>query len=290
MFNDTNKQGEPAAPSSVEPKRRNPKVNRPVMVKIGDIVLGSAGRRLDNRKVRQLQCAVSDQGLQNPIQVYRLKQIHKGKYGLAAGQHRLQAMKNLGHTVVPAFILTRRQAKVWRASENLHRKELLPLDRSEDIVSYAEHRLKLPNVKDGSPMMGGKQPHDKGYKKLEAALGIHRKRIAEAFAHHALPEAVKRQVRRLRKCNKLATLNSLVRLRSMDEQLRFIRERFETEPIEARSKKTTRIDRDFLAEGDPNIKSVLQKLNKAWRASGFRARFERETPKVQKAFLRQLLS
>jgi len=82
--------------SANEPELKLPKAKRPIMVKIDDIVLGNAGRRLDDRKTRQLECSISDQGLRTPIQIFHLKGVHKGRFGLAAGQHRLQAVKNLG--------------------------------------------------------------------------------------------------------------------------------------------------------------------------------------------------
>ena len=149
---------------------------------------------MDDRKVKRLERSIEDQGLRYPIHIYRLRQPHTGKYGLAAGQHRLRALINLGYDTVPAFVMKRKEAKAWKSSENLHRNELRALERSEDIVAYAKHRLNLQNVTNGISLKEGKQPHDKGYSKLAAYAEVDRKRIAEAHRYCKLPSAVKEMI------------------------------------------------------------------------------------------------
>src|ERR1700754_2214995 len=115
--------------------RRLQKCKRAVDIEIEDIVLGNGGRALDYRKVAQFEKSIQDQGFLQPIHVYKLKNPHEGKYGLAAGQHRLRALINLSYVNVHAIVITRRQAKAWRSSENLHRNDLRALERSEEIVA-----------------------------------------------------------------------------------------------------------------------------------------------------------
>jgi hypothetical protein len=127
---------------------------QPILVNISDIVLGNCGREVDDRKVRQLERSIADQGLRNPIQVYELSNDQQGKFGLAAGQHRLKAVKNLCWQKVSAVIIPRNEAKAWRASENLHRLELDELQKSLEIVEYATHRVELPGVNGKAPKGG----------------------------------------------------------------------------------------------------------------------------------------
>jgi hypothetical protein len=88
-------------PRGPDEGKQIPKPKRPIMVNIDDIKLGNAGRRIDNRKVKQIERSIADQGLRYPIQIYKLGVPHKGKFGLAAGQHRLHAVGNLGYRPCP---------------------------------------------------------------------------------------------------------------------------------------------------------------------------------------------
>src|SRR5690349_2457129 len=110
-------------------------INQVVDVKISDIVLrDSKERPFDLEKIEQLEASILDQGLRQPIHLYLLKAPHAGKYGVAAGRHRLQALIKLDEETVPAFIISRKKAKAWKWSENLHRKRLTALELSEHIV------------------------------------------------------------------------------------------------------------------------------------------------------------
>ena len=190
-----------------------PKPKQPILVNIRDIVLGNCGREIDHYKVEQLQRSIADQGLRSPIQLYRAGHPHKGKFGLAAGQHQLQAAKNLGWQSIPAVVIKRKEAKAWRASENLHRSDLNELQKSLAIVEYAEGRRELPGVKT-EVFRGGKQPHDKGYARLAAATGYNRKRIAEAYNHASFPKSVIKAILSHRKLNKCAKLNLIAEMKT----------------------------------------------------------------------------
>ena len=56
---------------------------------------------LDPAKVASLAESIIDKGLETPIQVRR----DKDRYVLVAGLHRLEALRALGETAVPAYIV-----------------------------------------------------------------------------------------------------------------------------------------------------------------------------------------
>jgi len=265
-----------------------PKPKQTIMVNVDDIVLGNSGRKIDDRKLKPLERSIADQGLRSPIQIYKLGDVHKGKFGLAAGQHRLRAVKNLGVQTIPAVIIKREQAKAWRASENLHRNDLSVLEKSLAIVEYAEERKHLQNVK--GVTKGGKQPHDRGYAKLAKATGYDRKRIAEAHAHAALPKSIKKAILERRKLNTRATLNDLAEMNSEEEQLRFIRGHLHAE--RSKNKPAMKIGKPTSSKA-PNSKRTdsmaVAALKSKWKATPFRSFYEKQPPHARKEFVLQML-
>jgi ParB family transcriptional regulator, chromosome partitioning protein len=276
-------------PENSENNTRVPRPKRPVLVNVDDIVLGNGGRKIDDRKVKQLERSITDQGLRYPIQIYKLGNSLKGKFGLAAGQHRLRAVKNLGFQTVPAVIIKRGEARAWRASENLHRNGLSPLEESQAIVAYAEERRRLPNVKE-DVAKGGKQPNDRGYKKLANAIGYDRKRVAEAYIHVALPDSIKKAILKQRKLNKRSTLNLLAKMKTEEEQLRFTRGHSHTEPSKIKS--TTKIGKPTPSKRPKSWKDsmALAALKRKWKASPFRPFYEAQPAGARMEFVRQVLN
>jgi ParB family transcriptional regulator, chromosome partitioning protein len=271
-------------------ERKVPKPKRPVLVNIADIVLGNSGREIDPPRVGQLERSIADQGLQSPIQIYKTGNPHKGKFGLAAGQHRLQAAKNLGWQSVPAVVIKRKEAKAWRASENLHRNDLNELQKSLAIVEYAEEREKLPGVKSEAPR-GGKQPHDRGYAKLAKATGYNRKRIAEAYNHASLSKSVIKAILTQRKLNKRATLNLLAEMKVEEEQLHFIREHSHAKPANTKpAAKMGRPNRSKRPETNWKDSISVKALKRKWKAAPFRKFYEQQPAGARKEFVHQLLS
>lgn len=271
-------------PTSAREEKNAPKPKRPVLVNVEDIVLGNAGRKIDDRKVKQLERSIADQGLRHPIHVYKLP---NGKFGLAAGQHRLRAFKNLGFQTIPAVIIKREQAKAWRASENLHRNDLNALEKSLEIVKYAEEREHLPNVK--AVTKGGKQPHDKGYAKLAKATGYDRKRIAEAHAHAALPKSIKKAILGRRKLNTRATLNHLAEMKTEEEQLRFIRGHSSAQRGSKATKKIGKPTPSKVPKSKRIDSIAVAVLKRKWKATPFRSFYEKQPAHARKDFVRQML-
>jgi ParB family transcriptional regulator, chromosome partitioning protein len=262
--------------------RRLAKVKRPIEIEIKDIVLGNGGRALDFPKVKQFEKSIADQGFLQPIHVYKLRRPHKGKYGLAAGQHRLRALLNLGYANVTAIVISRRQARAWSSSENLHRNELRALQRSQAIVRYAKQRMFLRRVKANDPPRGGRQPRDRGYKKLAKATGFDRKRIAEAYLHCALSSRVKKLIQG--NLNTRRTLNKLARMKNERKQLAYINSR-----LIAPSNVQKNGNRENLTSNGWGG-SPLKALEAAWKSSKIRKLFDKQPKSVRKKFVKRLLS
>jgi ParB family transcriptional regulator, chromosome partitioning protein len=277
-------------PRGLDEAKQISKPKRPILVNIDDIELGNAGRKIDHRKVKQLERSIEDQGLRFPIHVYKLYGPHAGKYGLAAGQHRLHAVRNLGYRTVPAVIIRRKQAKAWRAAENLYRNDLSMLEKSLAIVEYAKEREHLPNVK-AEVTKGGKQPHDKGYSKLAKAVGYHRDRVAEAYAHASLPKSIQKAILARRKLNTRATLNRLVEIETEEDQLRFVRARSQAEP--SKTKPEVKIGKPTPSKPQKkkwkNSMAVAALKNK-WKATPFRSFYEAQPAGARKEFVRQVMN
>jgi ParB family transcriptional regulator, chromosome partitioning protein len=277
-------------PTRTSEERKIPRPKRPIMVNVDDIVLGNGGRKIDDRKLKPLERSMADQGLQSPIQIYKTGNPHKGKFGLAAGQHRLQAAKNLGWQSVPAVVITREEAKAWRASENLHRNDINELQKSLAIVEYAEERKQLPRVKAGVPK-GGRQPHDEGYAQLARNSGYSRKRIAEAHLHATLPNSVKNAILARRKLNKRATLNLLAEMKTEEAQLRFIRGHSHAAP--AKKQAGAKISKPTPSKpptSKPKDSMAVFALKRKWEAAPFRAFYEAQPARARKEFIRQVLN
>lgn len=260
------------------------KPRRPKLIDVEDIILGNAGRKVDDTKVAQLATSILDQGLRNAIHVYRLKTPH-GKYGLAAGQHRLAAFRKLGLRKIPALVLKRAEAKAWRASENLHRNDSSPLQKSIDIVEYAKERLNLPEVE--KKMKGGKQPHDRGYSKLARVLNFSRRRIERAYQHVAMPNSVKKLILERDDLNKLTMLDEIAKMESEEEQLHY---------VQGKSRAASRRGRSVVRKPDKKVSEPLNlaevrnlsKLKIRWQKSGLEELYARQSSGVRAVFLRQI--
>ena len=74
-------------------------------------------------------------GLQNPPTVIE----RAGRYLLIAGRHRLEALRVLGEERVPFRVVdfSDVECRLWTISENLHRTELHPVHRAEQIAEFA---------------------------------------------------------------------------------------------------------------------------------------------------------
>ncbi|UGY21031.1 MULTISPECIES: ParB N-terminal domain-containing protein [Bradyrhizobium] len=255
-----------------------------IEVKLDDIELGQGVRRLDKVKLSQIEASIEDQGLRQPIHVYELNA--PGKWGVAAGRHRVQAMRNLGHQTASAIVISRLEAKAWQWSENLHRSNLRPLEYSEAIAGYATERENLPGVKRVAPR-GGEQPNDKGFNKLAKLLRIDRKRVADAQRHAALPNAVKKCIRKYGELNKLSIINSVADIEAEKKQLKYLKKLRSGGRSSIEDTKSSEQQRK--AKPSVFVTVPLERLEKEWSRSSFRKLYLLQRKAVQKLFVKKCM-
>jgi ParB family chromosome partitioning protein len=112
------------------------KTARPV--RIADIDVPQARRRIDPDWVETLATLFADHGQEMPISVVR----ENGRYRLIYGAHRLEAARRLGwveilaHISLPEDFRDAAEIKLREISENLARRELSVLDRAFDIAQW----------------------------------------------------------------------------------------------------------------------------------------------------------
>ena len=85
-------------------------------------------------KVGELVQSIRTLGLQAaPVVIER-----EGRFKLVSGRHRLEALRVLEYDDAPVRIVgfDDLQARLWTISENLHRNELTPLQRAEQVAEY----------------------------------------------------------------------------------------------------------------------------------------------------------
>jgi len=261
-----------------------------VLVNIDDIKIFRWVRPLDKKHVKRLAASIRDDGIKQPIHLFKLDYPEHG-YGIASGHHRFEAMKLLKKTSIPAFILTRDQAEVALWSLILLQPGLGILERSEAIVGYIKARSKLPTVNRLLPK-GGKQPHDKGFSKTSAELGYSRKLIASAHKHDALSSDIKETIKNAPHLNKRSILNRLCAMSSDADR----REYLDANPSKEPKRKKAKAQDDRVRELTPNAKrrkrkfnARMEKLREKLNSSAFKGYFFGSDYKVRKAFVRRFL-
>lgn len=95
---------------------------------------------------QSLETSIRNQGLLHPITVRKLR----SGYELISGRHRLEAVKRLGWTTVPAQVVDAddRKGEVMSLEENLRRTTLMGRARSEAITRLHELEVGDPDKKE----------------------------------------------------------------------------------------------------------------------------------------------
>ena len=132
-----------------EKKDAAEKSQRPPTYKVRDIEIAririrGKRRALQREKLRELIKSIDLLGLQTPITVRIIKRnlgwAKLKTFVLVTGQHRLEAMKRLGATTIPCFLMkgSKREARMWKISENIHRADLRALDHDEQVAEWVQ--------------------------------------------------------------------------------------------------------------------------------------------------------
>lgn len=175
-------------------------------IKVADVYVSDTRRPVDEAAVARLMNSIERLGLQTPISVRFVDNfdipgegVTDGVPILIAGRHRLEAVKRLGWERIPAIDTKADdiEARLWEISENLHRAELSPAERAEQIEEWRTLTLHTykQQVRNNSAPLGGAQPDEKGYRKTAGALGISEKSVRNAELIASLPQEVRDQAR-----------------------------------------------------------------------------------------------
>jgi ParB family transcriptional regulator, chromosome partitioning protein len=237
------------------------------------------GRRVLNANVVDaLARSIEDNGLHYPIDLYQLKGILNGNYGLIAGAHRLAAFEKLGRTTIPAKILSRQEKSAWQELENLLRAELTVLERSEALAALAT-KFRGKRATSG----GGAQPQDRGISEVERLTGYSRKLITEALLHISIPAELRRKLKDSRKHDDNRSLLTKIARTQPEDQASIVEELVSPSPAPAKNSERRAASPSFRVDG------AVKRLTAAWLDSEFRIEFEKETMAAQRAFLDSLL-
>lgn len=212
---------------------------------VEDVVVGEDHRACDEARVRDLAASISAVGLRHPITVRQIGKPGTFRFHwlLVSGRHRLEAMRFLERESIKAvkFNGTKRQAKLWQLSENLHRTDLDGLTFFEQIAEFVrlfekERRISGQNVRNprgrpqGGNALAARELPVPG--KTEAAK---RKLIERARAVAKLDDEVKAAIQKNGFRNRPSRLVAISKEPTVDAQMDKIRE------LAAHKTKSTRL-------------------------------------------------
>lgn len=118
-----------------------------IKVPVQAVIIPDSRRECDPEAVSQLADSMSAIGLKTPITIRMVKRDVDSDgsdaiadHFLVAGAHRLEAARSLGWSDIDAFVLEGDEvdARLWEIAENLHRRELNVLRRSQLIKDWVE--------------------------------------------------------------------------------------------------------------------------------------------------------
>ena len=132
------------------------------MISIENIVVGKRLRQVRQEAVDSLAKSIGEVGLMNPIVVTPISDAEgeeTGMFRLIAGNHRLEAYKQMGKTEIPATIGTGSELdqRLAEIDENLCRAELTHLERAEHLAERKSlYETVHPETRNGgAPGMAG---------------------------------------------------------------------------------------------------------------------------------------
>ena len=110
-------------------------------ISVKDLVTTEQIRKnMDPEDIQLLAESLKKVGMLNPITV---KPIGDGKYQVIAGHRRLEAAKLLGWQTVPCIVVSEAKNEFFiQFTENIHRKDLTPMEVAEVIGRYAATMMK----------------------------------------------------------------------------------------------------------------------------------------------------
>ena len=270
-------------------------------IKIADIkVKGERrARALNPGKVNELEQSISVLGLRDPITVRLVtKQIRWGKfkteYILVDGLHRLEAMKQAGHTTIPCFIIEadKRGARMWEISSSLHRADLTPAEYDEQLAEWV--RL----YEEGQPIGQNVQGQGRDRRKVSISEAVRRlpvkgknleakrKRVERALKSDSVSPEVKEEAKKAGVYNS-SNLRKIAAEKTVEDQLKLVHQLAapKTATGDTTKTKTAMPIKPLSAKHQ----KILVDLLKKWNASlPLKRAYADAPPNVREQFLAQI--
>jgi hypothetical protein len=159
--------------SHTEPVKKSPKLAPQGMIDIDALTIPERKRNVTKAGVEALKASIAKVGLLQPVVVWN----DSGKPTLSGGQHRVQAMRELGHTRIAYRLSTAKnalEAELAQLDENLVRSELSPSQRAAWQLRRKEVYLQLNPKSDkkggGGGAKGGKANKPESYQSHAAKI------------------------------------------------------------------------------------------------------------------------
>jgi hypothetical protein len=132
-------------------------------IEIDGIETGARLRQLNPARVDALVSSISEIGLRTPITVMTKRVDGETGFVLVAGNHRLEALRRLGHEFVDCIVMSEDEidAQIWEIDENLVRASLTPVEEAEHLSK----RKELWEAKQAEIQVEQVVPPEFGYKK-----------------------------------------------------------------------------------------------------------------------------
>lgn len=226
----------------------------PVALRIGQIHVGNRLRTVDQGKVDALKASIEELGLRTPISVVGSTlavSTPLQMVTLAAGAHRLEAMKQLGREYIAAIIRDEDDldAELWEIDENLCRAELTPADRALFVFRRKEIYL-MKNPETAQHVSGGRAKNSEGAsdklsfaESTAQATGQSRKTVErDASRGEKISEKALRMLRGTRH-DKGIVLDRLKGMRGEQEQEVYVRALFDADKATEHASKQIRTDK-----------------------------------------------
>ena len=156
---------------------------------VEDIDVGNRLRPIDEAAVGALAESMQRLGQLSPISVYC---PDDSTLLLVTGLHRLEAAKRLGWDEIDALFVTGNEIdrELQEIAENLHRSELTVLERDTLIGRWAE--LTAVKASQVETPLGGRQPSEKGVRKVANDLGLDKSDVQRAVKVASISPEAKR--------------------------------------------------------------------------------------------------
>lgn len=230
----------------------------------------AAYRVPSEQTITELVDSIKRVGLRHPIAVRPIPAWGPKTYELVSGRHRFEAYKRLGLVEIEATILSKREARIFQHSENLHRKDLTPLERYDALAGYCREVERSD---------GGRQPHDRGISATAKKGGIDRKVVRFALQAQKLSPKARAMLTKMGGKAKAVLINK-VSAEQPEKQAALLTELKATKKRRGGSKPKNK------AEDSTNdaAEISLDELLRQWKASGLQKLWRRADEQVKREF------